>query len=566
MFFRLLVLAAWLVTQGAIVFAVETTTIQITPDKGFYRPGEMAQFHIQTTGGVRYKAQVMYLLTPVATLMGSLTDGSAELTWTPPPDVPRGYGLIVEVFDEAGTLVSAQTSAFDVLNHWMDAPRYGFFSDFTAARSEENYAQTADWLLRHHINGIQFYDWQYRWEDLIPETDTFDDGLGRPQSMVTVRRLIDLIRPRNIAAMPYTAIYGASAAFGASHPEWALYNALHEAYNFGDNLITIMDPTPGSLWNQHLLGEFADVLDNMVFDGIHIDQYGSPKNGFDNAGNPVDMTAVFPQFVNQTAELVQEKRGDDGVVLMNAVGNYPIETLAPSQQDASYIEVWSPNNDYLDLNRIVTNAEYWGDGKPVIIAAYIPPAQTLNWQIANSVILSSGGTHLETGEPGTMLAHAYFPWFGRLTPEQEASFLRYYDFQVRYENVLSTGTTAGTYERHNTVDLGDVRTRGIRSRNRVVPIARAGENFETVSLINFMGIDNTDWNVETTVAPTPFTDLAVALPVERSVAQVWFASPDSAETMNGAAIPFLVEDGTLRFTLPTLSMWTMIVVEYADVR
>ncbi|MBX3065786.1 MAG: hypothetical protein KF726_22600 [Anaerolineae bacterium] len=543
------------------MFAVDTI-IQVVPDKSFYRPGEVVHIEVTVTGGARLEAQVLYLTTPITTLTAALADGRAVLEWTPPPDAPRGYGLIVNVLDEGGKVLARQSGAFDVLNHWMDAPRYGFFSDFRAAR--DNDAATIAWLLRHHVNGLQFYDWQYRWEDLLPETDIFDDGLGRPQSMTTVRHLIDLAHKLNIAAMPYTAIYGASWSFANAHPEWQLYSALKLPYEFGGNLIGIMDATPGSGWNQLLMAEFADVLDNTTFDGIHIDQYGSPKNGFDVNGNPVDYADVMPLFVNQTAEVVQQKRGDEGVTLFNCVGNWPIEMIAPSQVDATYIEVWPPYNDYLDLYRIVTNAEKLGNGKPVIIAAYIPPTSQINWQLSNAVILASGGHHLETGEPASMLQHAYFPQFGTITEDQQAVFARYYDFLVRYENVLSISTSAGTTDRRDQVDLGEVRTKGLRAKDRVVPIIRTGANFETFSLVNFVGIDAAHWNSPTTIPPTLLTDTSVSIAVTRTVKGVWFASPDAEATMNATALAYSVENGTLKFTLPRLDYWSMIVVEYAD--
>jgi len=545
-----------------IVFSADAMTIQILLDKGFYHPGEDVQITVHAGSGARVEARVLSLNTAVTTFSAVLSEGQAVLRWTPPPEAPRGYGLSVDVLNENGQVLATDSSAFDVLNRWIEAPRYGFLTDFSPAHL--TLAPTLDWMLRHHINGVQFYDWQYRWEDLLPDTDRFEDGLGRPQSMATVRRLIDLLHTGNIAAMPYTAIYGASYAFYRQHENWAMFDARGEAYTFGDNLIGIMDPTPGSAWNTHLLGEFADVLDHTVFDGIHVDQYGSPKTGFDSAGNPTRLDEVMPQFIQQTAELVQNRRGDAGVTLFNCVGNWPIETVAPAPQDASYIEVWSPYNDYLDLNRIITNAQRLGGEKPVILAAYIPPERVINWRLANAVIAASGAFHLETGEPGTMLADPYFPRFGHIAEGDQAAFRRFYDFVVRYENVLSVGTTAADSDRHAAIRVGDVRMRGIRAQNRVVAIVRSGANFETFNLINFLDIEGSDWNAPTTAAPRPLIDLPVQITISRPVKNVWIASPDDPQTMNAASVPFTVADGILSFQLPHLNYWNMIEVEIED--
>ncbi|MCA9895620.1 MAG: hypothetical protein KC615_21695, partial [Anaerolineae bacterium] len=546
----------------SILLATDSPQITILPDKGYYRPNQPVRILVRTDAGTHLEARITYLASELTTIHETIVAGEVTLIWQPPPETPRGYGISVNVYD-GDALIATQTSAFDVLDRWIDAPRYGFLSNFSAGRDDD--VATSEWMRLHHINGVQFYDWQYRWETLLPDTDPFEDGLGRPQSMLTIRHLIELLHTDGIAAMPYTAIYGASTAFYRQHPTWGLFDAQGNVYDFGENsFISIMNPAPGSPWNQHLLGEFADVLQNTAFDGIHIDQYGSPKNGQDHDGNSVDLAEVMPQFIDQAAMVVHQYRGDEGVTLFNCVGNWPIDAVADSEQDAAYIEVWSPYDSYLDLGRIVSNAEALGHGKPVIIPAYIPPEQTINWRLANSIILASGGTHLETGEPESMLADPYFPKFGTLSADQQPIFRRYYDFQVRYENVLATTTAAGSNDLHRAVDLGDIRTRGITARDRVVPIVRSGESFDTFSLINFVGVDQTNWNEPTATIPTMLTNVDVRITVARPIQAVWAASPDSEASMNATALPYTIHNEVLQFILPELNYWTMIVVEYAD--
>jgi dextranase len=545
--------------QGGIVVTAEATAIRILPDKGFYRPGDIVNIQVFAPAGTLLDARITYLADVVAEIFAvPVMNGAVTIQWTPPLDSPRGYGITVTVYDEARQIIAGQSGAFDVLEHWTDAPRYGFFSDFTVSR--DNYEATLEWMLRHHINGVQFYDWQYRWEDLLPETDLFDDGLGRPQSMITVRRLIDLVRGANIAAMPYTAIYGVSAPYFHVHPDWGLFNANGEVNRLGEDLIAIFDPTPGSPWNAHLLAEFADVLDNTLFDGIHIDQYGSPKNGYDAAGNYIDLAQVFPQFIQQADALVDEKRGSEGAVIFNLVGNWPVETVAPVNPDATYIEVWPPHDDYADLHRIIAKAQSLSS-KPVILAAYIPPENVINWRLSNAVIFASGAYHLETGEPGGMLQHPYFPEFGQIPEAERANYARYYDFLVRYENVLSLATPS---DRDSAVSIEGIRTRGLRAIDRVMPIVREGNGFETISLVNFRGIDFSTWNALTTIPPQPFENLQVKFEASRPVKRVWAASPDRDSTMNAVELPFTVENGVLNVTIPQLNYWTMIVVEYDD--
>jgi dextranase len=536
--------------------------ISVSPSQSFYLPGETAVFSVKAHGGTRVAVIVTHLAAVVDTFEVTLSGESAEVRWTPPATAPRGYGLTVNLLREDGTTAASASTAFDVLENWLQAPRYGFLSQFEAGRN--NIEETMDWNARYHVNGLQFYDWQYRHETLLPTEESYSDLMGRRMSLKTVRQLIDSAHMRRIAAMPYTAIYGASVAFYRAHPTWALFERTDHPFEFGDNFLIIMDPSPDSPWTDHLMGEFARVLDGLPFDGIHLDQYGAPKVGYNAAGERVDLAAAIPGFINRTAEVVQEKRGDQGAVIFNAVGNWPVETVAPTDQDAVYIEVWEPYRDFMDLHRIVAGAETLGGGKPVIIAAYIDPQRVHNVRLANAVIFASGGYHLELGEPGAMLADPYFPKFGLMDDATQEIVRQYYDFLVRYEEVLELDTTNAA-ERAKAVEIDGIETHKLRSKDQIAVMVRQGRGFETYSLVNFMGIDTGRWDTELSSGPVPQENLPVRIAVDRSVAQIWLASPD-AETLDAEPVQFVSEtvngQSWITFTLPRLDYWTVIVVEY----
>lgn len=536
--------------------------LTIQPDKAFFRPGEPVTFTVTASQGERVEAIVTHLLDEIVRLDAPLENGRATLSWQPPAEAPRGYGVTLHVLDASGAEIVAASTAFDVLGNWLQAPRYGFLSEFSPGRGDID--ATVAWAARYHLTGLQFYDWQYRHEQLLPPTDPYTDLLGRRLSLDTVTRLIGAAHARNIAAMPYTAIYGASPAFHQQHPDWGLFQVDNVVFDFADGLLKIMDPTPGSPWADHLLDQFAQVLDQTAFDGIHLDQYGAPKTGRNRAGEPVDLAEVFPAFINQAAALVKEKR-DGGAMIFNVVGNWPIETVAPSDEDAVYIEVWPPYRDFMDLHQIITQAQMLGGGKPVIIAAYIHPNNAPNVRLANAVIFGSGAYHLELGEPGGMLADPYFPKFGQMKPEMQAAMQRLYDFVVRYEEVLGVGTRDATEASVGALAIDGVKTDGTLSKNRVAVIVRQGDGRETLSLVNFMGLAHGKWLETLFAGPQLQRDLAVTLRVERPVERVWLASPDAADIA-----PQMVEfeagddaDGAfIRFTVPSLDYWTMIVLDY----
>ena len=539
-----------------------TSTVTVVPDKSFYHPGETVTLSVSATDGTHVEATIMHLAETVAVLDGQLNGGSAALTWTPPRDAPRGYGLTLRLFEGDAVIANAST-AFDVLERWTQAPRYGFLSEFQPGRDDAE--ATMDWLVRYHINGLQFYDWQYRHEALLPPADSYTDPLGRRLSLATVKYLIDAAHTHNIATMPYTAIYGASPAFFQQHRDWALFQATGEPFEFGDGFLYIMDPSPDSPWSEHLLSEFARVLDETTFDGIHIDQYGAPQVGQNATGERVDLAEAFPAFIDQTAALVHEKRGDAGTVIFNAVRNWPVDTVAPADQDVVYIEVWEPYRDFMDLHRLVTRAQTLGNGKPVILAAYMHPDHGANVRLANAIVFASGGYHLELGEPKAMLADPYFPKFGRMGGDTQALMRRYYDFLVRYENRLALGTQDATGDRRDAVQIEGVETHSRQGYDQVAVVVRQGGGFETFSLINLLGLEHGYWEEALPAGPTPQTNLAVRISVSSTVAGVWAASPDS-HSLPAQTLTFTTEtddNGSyVAFTLPGLDYWQMIVLDY----
>ena len=549
--------------QGDSVLAVNIN-ISVAPDKAFYHPGEAVTLVVQADGGAEVQATIRCLSETVASLRAPLQDGSARLMWTPPAEARRGYGVDVELLDANGAVLAATASAFDVLDRWIEAPRYGFLTNFSVGRSDAETTMALN--ARYHVNGLQFYDWQYRHETLLPPVgmEPYTDVLGRTHSLTTVNRLIAAAHEYNIATMPYTAIYGASYAFYEQHPDWALVDQRGQAYDFA-GFLKIMDPTPGSPWADHLLGEFAHVLNKTAFDGIHIDQYGAPMHGRNAAGQLVTLETVFPAFVDQAAALVHDLRGAGGVTIFNLVRNWPLKTVAPSDEDAVYIEAWAPYRSFMDLPRLVAQAQTLGGGKPVIIAAYIPPTQSANVRLANALIFASGGYHLELGEPRAMLADPYFPKYGIMDDAMQDIERRYYDFLVRYENVLAINTHDATQDRAPALSIARVQTQSLRSQDRVAVIVRQGEGFETFSLINLLSIDGGYWNEPLTRTPTPQHDLAVSLtlPAGKTVARVWLASPDSDDPQ-AQAVDFTAAGGSLQLNVPQLDYWTMLVVEYGS--
>ena len=399
--------------------------MQVSPTRALFQPGERVQIRVafETPQRVPITATVYHLGDQIAVWETTCDGTSAFLEGDVPAEARRGYLVQVQAGDERGF------TAFDVLENWTQAPRYGFLYDFASQRTSENRAATLDRLLRLHVNGLQFYDWQYRHDTLIPPQDDFIDPLGRPLSLSTIRELIDAAHARGMAAMPYTAIYAASPPFAASHHDWQLFGVDGQPVDFADGFLKLMNLS--SDWSVHFVWECVRVLEALPFDGIHVDQYGEPKTGFDSAGNPVDLPAGFDSTLTALREVVPSER----VVLFNLVHNWPVENIAHTPLNFWYSELWPPETDLKRLWQTIRDNRRLNP-RPAVLAVYIPPGWEATVIAAHSTILAAGGTHIAHGDDGRYLSDPYFPKAGIPSEGLAQKLLRLADFAVAYEETL----------------------------------------------------------------------------------------------------------------------------------
>ncbi len=550
--------------------------IHLAFDQAYYRPGQPVTVtvhltHSETTAGPILAIITASHLTHVVeevrhSVALTATETSFQVHLTPPPAAPRGYGLDIRLVDEGGALLAQTASAFDVLNHWTEMPRYGFLSDFPPGRQDA--AQTMAQLARYHINALQFYDWMYRHDQLLAPQEPYEDLLGRCLSLHTVQELISAAHERNIAAMPYSAIYAASPAFYEQHPDWALYHEDGRPYYFDGDFLVYMDPRPGSGWAGHLMQEVAAVLQQTDFDGIHLDQYGDPLVAWDAGGERIELTQPLAALINEMAAVVSRHR-DKGAVIFNCVRNWPVADVAATDQDLVYIEVWEPYVSLQDLHTLVVEAQELGGGKAVVLAAYVDPAWEHNVLLMDAIIFASGGGHIELGEDLNLLADPYFPKYGEPSPALKEHLQRYYDFAVRYQDVNGPGAQHLPAEQSVTVN-----------HDGVWPIVRHTDGATAINLINLSNLEHQRWDQPLPAAPTPLTAVSLSLQLadsESEVKAVWMASADppagapagdaeESASLVARPLPYTVEgeEGRrrLKVTLPSLQYWSLVVVEH----
>ncbi len=523
--------------------------VDLFPTKGTFIPGEPVQLVVKIQSesdkdGFLYIA-ARYLTDIVSEKKNPVKvhQGSCRLPIeiVVPADHPRGYGVEVSLLDAAGKVVSMASSSFDVLSDWIAFPRYGFLFDFSPGR--EDIESTFDTLTRFHINGLQFYDWQYRHDCLLAPTNEYTDPLGRNLSLEMVKNLIAGAHAHRIAAMPYLAVYAASMDFWKAHPEWALYDQQGKALTF-EGILGLMNPAPDSGWMHHLMAECDSVLSALHFDGLHVDQYGNPKIGSDAKGEPVDLPAAFAVFIGALKDT-----HPDAAVVFNAVANWPIEALTNTAQDFAYIEVWQSTPFYRDLEHIILGARRASGGKPVVIALYQSADWAANIRLADAIIFSAGGSRIEIGEDGHLLTDPYFPKSTSLPSELKTVLHRYYDFAIRYENLI--GPFAAS--------IPDINTNVPRG---VSVVARNCPGWLTLSLVNMSGLQELRWD-KAHPEPRALTNLTVELDASEPLKSVWWASPDRGDLRLMPA-SWRIESGKTRVDIPYLDYWDLVAFELSE--
>jgi len=549
----------------------------VTTDKARYNPGDTVQYTLtmkeSEQGGelvVRYK-----LLDEIVDKTTVKWDGSSEVkwSWTPPGVDYKGY--MSEIYVKQGKeIVDHANIAIDVSSDWGKFPRYGYLADFMAMEANEQ-EEIMDRLNRYRINGVQFYDWQ--WKHHIPlkqdggqTASQWPDIANRLVSYDTVRTYIDLAHGKNMNAMNYNLLFGAfeDADDDGVKREWGLFKdpllSNQDRHPLPDNWasdIMLLNPADEE-WQKYLIGSEKEVFKHLPFDGWHVDQLGDRGILYDGNADKVNLPQTYVPFLEAA------KKEIDVDFVMNAVGQFGQSYIAKAPVKFLYTEAWEAHSQYRNLKEIVDQNLKYSDGKlNTVLAAY------MNYDHANTsgefnapgvlltdaVIFASGGSHLELGE--NMLAKEYFPNKNlKLTDELKQSLIIYYDFLTAYQNVLRDGTVDKELE---TVAVDGAELSAMPERGKVWSFAKEANGRTMLHLINFTDATTMEWqdNKASQAEPTELTDIKLMVQSDGKVKKAWMASPDY---YNGSAVPidFKQKDGELELTLPKLKYWNMIVLEY----
>lgn len=460
------------------------------------------------------------------------------------PSKVGGYGLDFYVNDN---LILSR--GLPVLNSWTESPRYGFLTDFGEGRF--NVDKTMDYLAQYHINSLQYYDWMYDYGYLVSKEENYKDAWNRERNIsnFVLKELIREGHEKNIFSMGYVPIYGVERNLGLDHPEWLLYEIKGENYEPVDfyQKILITNTYQDSGWTKFLIQQCKETL-KFGFDGIHLDQYGYPKDyaSFyleNNEYKPYITSKGFREFINEL------KQQTEAPVIFNYVNNWPKEIQSQAKADAIYIEPWESCNTYEDMYKMIKEAKERSK-KNVITAAYINPSFEENIILTDAVIAISGGRRLELGEYLLILGGPYFPGDADIVSQDLLNKLRnYYDYQVRYEELFDI-LEKEVELKGNNLSLNP-------KNDSIWYNVKMNSKYVFINLVNFVGTSTNFWRMKTK-KPNTINDIEIFIPLN-NIKNVYFASADNQ--LFFSKIDFLEKEDGLIVKVPTLEYWSTILIE-----
>jgi dextranase len=551
--------------------AFETT---IYTDKVMYDPGETVQFSLNRnlSGDIKIRYRHLDQTLSEVPLTGT------SWTWTAPAADFKGY--LVDIYETVEGKEKVHASiGVDVSSNWARFPRYGFLSSFGQIGQEE-IEKNINSLARHHINGLQYYDWQYKHHWPLGGTaaapqSNWKDIANKDVYLQTLKDYIRAGHEKNMRSMFYNLAFGAlsDAASDGVQEEWYAYKDAGRGSKdkhvlpkpFFKSDIYVLD-AGNTGWQQYIAAKNNDVYATLDFDGFHVDALGDRGSLYDFNGNVINQAATFQPFLEAMKVAAPGKS-----LVMNAVNQYAQQgSIANSPVDFLYTEVWGPNERFDDLANIIRNNYFYsGNSKSTVLAAYMNYAKadqpgyfnTPAVLLTDAVIFAFGGAHLELGEH--MLGKEYFPNKNlQMTDELRKSLLRYYDFLVAYENLLRDG---GDFNQPALVCNNAKADFGAwpASTGKVAVQGKRQGKRQVLHLFNFSQANSLDWRDTngTQNKPAKMEDIACTLTSAESVKKIWLASPD---VNNGVAqeLSFTQSGANISFNLPSLHYWDMLVVEY----
>ena len=487
-------------------------------------------------------------------------------------------------------------------------------------------------MARMHINSDFYYDVYKSPANPLPETtspfqQTWSWWSGSNGSTIdpeVVKNLVRIGHDYNQSAMIYNMI---SAKTNDETPDNTpgLPDDSQLVYNFNDgafgkkgtpmtNTMKAGDPyiaqiyyNPASpSWINYIADTMASAINRGGFDGWQGDTIGDAQvttvenKGTNDSSKSFNMSDTYAYFSDQLKKN-WKNHGYNYDFTLNAVGGNGLIDLSKNE-DVAYVEVW-PNSSYDGRNTSEYGDLKWmvdkvrqASGKSLIIAAYLKNNQIIDGKfntnaqlLVDATVAAAGGYHMTIAANGNskdgnhvgILDNEYYPnQEAGVSDDLNRKLYDYQQFITAYENILrgsgveNDDTIAKAFDANGhqmSRDDNSSRDSG-RNGNQVWTFTKHGPGFETIQLINLMGI-NSDWdntsknNNKNPVAQHNFT---VRYPLNNMPADqakliannVYVMSPDDWNHGTMQKIDSYVDQSNGNYDLvmkvPTLDIWDMI--------
>lgn len=502
-----------------------------------------------------------------------------KLHWVAPKEDYTGYFL--EVYAQKNNkLIDHRNTAVDVASDWSRFPRYGYLANFP--EMDKNKAkEIIDSLSKFHLNGLQFYDWQYKHDEPLAGTvdkpaKTWPDIANRITSGDTIKNYINLLHDKNMMAANYNLMFGAYEDYATRgvKKEWGLYkdtehlepDSFSLPASWAINNVDLMNPANKD-WQKYIFEKENEVMKIYNFDVFHVDTLGSRGTLYDYDGNDVKLDDTYMDFLNNAKKVLNKR------IVVNTVQEFgKIPVAKGADVDFLYTEIWPPSYvPYSAIKKTIDNDLQFAEGKKAsVLAGYLNYGEQAgdkfnenSVRLADASIFAAGGAHIELGDTG-MLANEYFPNDNvEMTPLLISSMRKYYDFLVGYENILRDNMK----EVDTTIEIKGVEVSDDGSANSVWAYSKENNKYQTVQLINLLNRDEDSWRDDngTCKSPEVKKDFMLKLYVNNTkIKGISMASPD----LNGGTskeLKFIKKKdskgGYLEINVPELQYWDTIFIE-----
>lgn len=507
--------------------------------------------------------------------------------WNPPTTDFTGYKLDFTLKDANGVVLDTAASAVDVSSDWARYPRYGFMTNYPVQNPAESSFRLG-LLNDFHLNGIQFYDWQ--WKHHIPlkgtvanPDPTWNDVANRLVSGATVTNQISAAHARGMIAQNYNLAYGAWAGYGEDGSgvdyRWGMWYNADCTNQAGFDLpagwatprIYWFDPA-NTGWQNYIFARERDAMTAYPFDGWHVDSFGDIGTVYDCNGRILDNAGGIAAFLQAAKSVFPDKR-----ITFNAVANFSTDRHRAQPLEFNYVEAWERlgQTTYSDLKNIL-DSNWSTTGKPTVFAAYLDydyaKTSTVQQKLFNepgvrfldSLLFAAGGGHIELGEGLNMLSNEYFPTLNvAMGAGLRRAIRELYDFAVANEDFLFD---PGLAPNSRAIQLPGINTSSNGTPGTVWTFSKAKSGYDVLHLLNLLSATSNAWRDTNANMPAPSvrTNFTVKYYYGTgTISGVQVASPD---TDHGAHRQLTWTSGSdaggnyIQFTVPRLEYWDMILV------